>query len=83
MLETVLRRLNQEKGEWQRVAAESGVPYQTITKIAGRFVRNPRILTVQPLFDYFVMRPENRLLSDVLARGAVQVSTNGTTAGQR
>ncbi|MFL9899040.1 hypothetical protein PQR71_12900 [Paraburkholderia fungorum] len=53
MLDTVLRRLNEEKGDWPRVADESAVPYQTITKIAGGFVRNPRILTVQALFDYF------------------------------
>ena len=64
MLATVLRRLNQEKGEWPRVADESAVPYQTITKIAGGFVRNPRILTVQALFDYFEGRPEQAASTD-------------------
>jgi hypothetical protein len=64
MLDTVLRRLNQEKGDWPRVADESAVPYQTITKIAGGFVRNPRILTVQALFDYFANRPEQATAAD-------------------
>lgn len=64
MLDTVLRRLNQEKGDWPRVADESAVPYQTITKIAGGFVRNPRILTVQALFDYFASRPEQATAAD-------------------
>lgn len=64
MLDTVLRRLNQEKGDWPRVADESAVPYQTITKIAGGFVRNPRILTVQALFDYFDGRPEQTSPAD-------------------
>lgn len=53
MLGTVLRRLNQAKGDWPKVAEESGVPYQTITKIGGRIVTDPRISTVQTLFDYF------------------------------
>jgi len=64
MLDTVLRRLNEEKGEWPRVAEESGVPYQTITKIGGRFVRNPGVLTVQALFDYFARRPEQSASTD-------------------
>ncbi|WP_244108842.1 hypothetical protein [Burkholderia anthina] len=53
MLDTVLRRLNQVKGDWPRIADESTVPYQTITKIACGFVRDPRISTVQALYDYF------------------------------
>lgn len=53
MLDAVLRRLDASKGEWPKIAAESGVPYQTITKIGGRFVADPRISSVQALFDYF------------------------------
>jgi predicted transcriptional regulator len=70
MLDKVLRRLNQEKGDWPRVAGESSVPYQTITKIAGGFVRNPRVLTVQALFDYFQDRPEQAATAD--GAGATQ-----------
>ncbi|WP_261323511.1 hypothetical protein [Burkholderia anthina] len=58
MLGTVLRRLNQVKGDWPRIADESTVPYQTITKIACGFVRDPRISTVQALYDYFEDRSE-------------------------
>lgn len=64
MLGAVLRRLNEEKGAWPRVAEESGVPYQTITKIGGGFVRNPGVLTVQALFDYFESRPEQSTAAD-------------------
>ncbi|NPT63616.1 hypothetical protein GS910_05010 [Paraburkholderia sp. RL16-012-BIC-B] len=59
MLSTVLRRLDGVKGEWPEVAKESGVPYQTLTKIACRIVADPRISTVQTLFDYFATRSES------------------------
>ncbi|MEM5461602.1 hypothetical protein VSR69_43595 [Paraburkholderia phytofirmans] len=59
MLSTVLRRLDGMKGEWPDVAKESGVPYQTLTKIACRIVADPRISTVQTLFDYFAARSES------------------------
>jgi hypothetical protein len=61
MLVTVLRRLDGEKGNWREVANGSGVPYQTLTKIAGRFHKNPRVSTVQALFDYFSCRPDQSL----------------------
>ncbi|MBR7961404.1 hypothetical protein KDW41_13220 [Burkholderia vietnamiensis] len=64
MLANVLRRLNQMKGDWPRIADESTVPYQTITKIACGFVRDPRVSTVQTLYDYFADRPEPDVGSD-------------------
>jgi hypothetical protein len=64
ILGTVLRHLDATKGEWPRIAAESGVPYQTITKIGGRFVVDPRISSVQALFDYFATRPEQAASAD-------------------
>jgi hypothetical protein len=64
MLRTVLRRLDQVKGDWPRIAEESDVPYQTITKIGGRFVTNPRVDTVQALFDYFAGLPEQPATAD-------------------
>lgn len=73
MLDTVLRRLNQVKGEWPRIADESTVPYQTITKIACGFVRDPRVSTVQALYDYFVDLPE----PDVGTIGRVQETLRG------
>lgn len=57
-LETVRRRLLDEKGNLRRVAAQSGVPYPTLTKITSGAVTNPRVSTVQTLFDYFSARPE-------------------------
>lgn len=57
MLGTVLRRLDGVKGAWPLVAKESGVPYQTLTKIACRIVVDPRVSTVQILFDYFAGHP--------------------------
>lgn len=53
MLECVLQGLEGSKGDWPKIAEASGVPYQTITKIAGGFVRDPRVSTVQALHDYF------------------------------
>ena len=58
MLATVLRRLDQAKGAWPDIARESGVPYQTLTKIACRIVCDPRVSTVQTLFDYFAAHAE-------------------------
>ena len=64
MLDTVLRRLDEAKGDWPRIADESAVPYQTITKIGGRFVVDPRVSTVQTLFDYFAGQPEQSAMAD-------------------
>jgi len=64
MLATVLRRLDQAKGAWPDIARESGVPYQTLTKIACRIVSDPRVSTVQTLFDYFAAHAEQSALTD-------------------
>lgn len=56
MLAGVLRELDKHKGHLPLIALESGVPYQTVTKIACRLVRDPRISTVQSLHDYFSSR---------------------------
>ena len=57
-LACVLRHLDMAKGNLPAIAEGSGVPYQTITKIAGRFVADPRSSTVQMLHDYFESRVE-------------------------
>jgi hypothetical protein len=54
MLAAVLRHLDGTKGGWPQIAKQSGVPYQTLTKIACRIVVDPRVSTVQTLFDFFV-----------------------------
>lgn len=58
MLSKVLRQLDCAKGMWPEIARASGVPYQTLTKIACRIVVDPRISTVQTLHDYFEANPE-------------------------
>lgn len=37
----------------RRVAAEAGVPFSTVTKIAQGVVADPSVHTVQRLYDYF------------------------------
>lgn len=37
----------------RRVAAEAGVPFSTVTKIAQGVVTDPSVHTVQRLYDYF------------------------------
>ncbi|MFM0660116.1 hypothetical protein [Paraburkholderia sediminicola] len=64
MLSTVLRRLDQAKGAWPGIARESGVPYQTLTKIACRIVSDPRVSTVQTLFDYFTAHADQPAVAD-------------------
>ncbi|VVG70927.1 hypothetical protein PAP18089_01899 [Pandoraea apista] len=54
----VLRKLDEHKGRLPEVARVSGVPYQTVTKIACRLVRDPRISTVQALLNYFASRTD-------------------------
>ncbi|RKT99013.1 hypothetical protein C7H84_33855 [Burkholderia sp. Nafp2/4-1b] len=51
ILAFVLRELDAAKGDWPEISRRSGVPYQTLTKIAGRLVGDPRISTVQALYD--------------------------------
>jgi predicted transcriptional regulator len=53
LLEYVLARLDETKGQWREIAEASGVPYDTLTKVAQRRNANPRVGTVQQLADYF------------------------------
>jgi predicted transcriptional regulator len=59
MLEYVLARLDETKGQWREIAEASGVPYDTLTKVAQRKNKNPRVQTVQPLADYFRAKSGN------------------------
>ncbi|ASL45108.1 hypothetical protein bAD24_I16665 [Burkholderia sp. AD24] len=60
----VRRRLLREKGNLRNVAAQSGVPYPTLTKITSGAVSDPRVSTVQALHDYFACRPEQAASPD-------------------
>lgn len=48
-IETVVERLGRLKGRWKEVADVSGVPYDTVTKVAQRRTKNPRYDTVRRL----------------------------------
>jgi predicted transcriptional regulator len=63
-LEIVRRRLLSERGNLRNIAAQSGIPYPTITKITSGAVTDPRVSTVQTLFDYFASRPEQATSTD-------------------
>ncbi|MFM0002620.1 hypothetical protein PQR57_16485 [Paraburkholderia dipogonis] len=64
MLDAVLRKLDETRGTWPQISDRSGVPYQTLTKIACRIHVDPRVSTVQTLFDYFASRPEQAAVVD-------------------
>jgi predicted transcriptional regulator len=53
ILTTVRKRLNASKGKWRQVSIASGVPYDTLTKVAYGINKDPRISTVQKLVNYF------------------------------
>ena len=56
--EQVLAHLEAAKGNWPRVARESGVSIRTLSKIARREIVDPGISHVQKLYDYFAGRPQ-------------------------
>lgn len=57
-LSAVVRSLQLAKGKWRTIANDTGIPYDTLTKIALGRVADPRVSNVQTLFDYFAARSE-------------------------
>jgi len=53
LLEFVRRRLESSKGTWPAIAEATGVPYDTITKIAQGTIEDPGVSKVQKLANYF------------------------------
>ncbi len=49
----VMAKLRSKQIPQRQVAAESGVPFSTVSKIAQGSVKEPSVHTVQRLFDYF------------------------------
>lgn len=49
LLNYVVTQLEARKGYWPQIAAETRVPYDTVSKIARRETLNPGVLTVQTL----------------------------------
>ena len=55
ILDDVVGHLGRWKGYWRDISAGSGVPYNTVTKIAQGRTRNPRILTIEKLHAHLAM----------------------------
>lgn len=53
MLEYVISCLQEAKGRWPGIADEAGISLRTLEKIARREVHDPRIGSVQVLYDHF------------------------------
>jgi hypothetical protein len=50
----ILRRLSGlNREDLRHIADSSGVPFDTLLKIANGETKNPRVLTVEPLVAYF------------------------------
>lgn len=45
---------------WAEVSESTGVPFQTLSKVAYGHTENPRYLTVRGLFDYLKAKPNGR-----------------------
>lgn len=48
----VKRRLEESRGEWPQISKDTGVPYFTVTNIAQGKVEDPRISTMQKLYNH-------------------------------
>lgn len=49
----VLAQLEATRGRWPTIASESGVSYDTLTKIAQRQIEDPKVSKIQRLANYF------------------------------
>lgn len=53
LYDTVMAHLRSKRVPQRRVAADSGVPFSTLTKIAQGQIKAPSVHHVQALYDYF------------------------------
>jgi hypothetical protein len=51
--EFVMGRLAASRGKWRDVAKGADVPYDTLTKIAQRKIKDPGVGHIQKLANYF------------------------------
>lgn len=56
LLDYVLGQIDARKSKLIVISRDSGVPYETLKKIAHRRTPNPGVLTVQMLADYFAQQ---------------------------
>lgn len=52
MLNYVLDQLDLHKGQLPQIAKDCGIPYRTLQKISLRLTNNPRLETIEPLYEY-------------------------------
>lgn len=53
----VVNQLQAAKGQWPRVAGDTGISKRTIEKIARREVKDPSVSFIERLNTYFRDRP--------------------------
>jgi transcriptional regulator with XRE-family HTH domain len=53
MLDYVLDQLSRCKGQWPKVAEDTGVSKRTLEKIADGSIEDPGVLKIQKLAEYF------------------------------
>lgn len=58
LLDSVKKSLADSKGQWPEIATATGVPYFTISKIASGATKNPGVLHVETLANYFKAQQE-------------------------
>lgn len=76
LLDFVLSRLDTREPPWTEVARQTGVPYDTLKKIARRTTPNPGVKHVQALADFFAAQPALADLPDAGPPGA-QLALSG------
>jgi len=59
MYSVVMRHLRAKRVPQRTVAAASGVPFSTLTKIAQGQIKAPSVHHVQALYDYFAAASAN------------------------
>jgi len=52
--DVVMERFKSKRIPQKRVAAETGVPFSTVTKIAQGDIKAPNVHHIQTLYDYFM-----------------------------
>lgn len=57
----VIDELQRSKGQWTRVAADTGISKRTIEKIARQEVKDPGVSLVERLATYFRSGSQRRL----------------------
>ena len=48
-IDTLISKVQERRGEWPKLAKDSGVSYSWLVKFAGGKIRNPRIQTADRL----------------------------------